>query len=434
MKIYKNNTHIGTLTIKNSGSYTYETNKLEYLSEDDMMGFITPPPLDPEFPIVVNSEDINPGWLCISVEEGFDSYEWTYDTNLFEKVTESSEFGIKYGGNLPEKYLQENVLYLHPKNCEIVYFNDYYLPDVTQLQLIRTNLYLTGIGEFEDGDYWSSSEDSGTDETYYINFLNDTTNLTNDRTLQKYVRPVRNFTSTEIYALGDLAEGGYIFNITNLGGGSFEYEVCAEKIYEVTRMWGLSGVVTGAILTGAENTEIIYDLLLDSGILVNRAVITCVNLNTENDRICTKVEDLIGTKVEVTKEKCKKSYTITEEDLPVECSPVKLYYDIQVIKDDSNNNVGLLVLINLEYYTLDDIVLPAFSQVDMKIVGTTLLYNYTTNVRNDTFRNIKIRVHDNELTGGVLFNYPEHGIFESTIEVTLKNECVKKFYIKYPIS
>ncbi|HHY71191.1 MAG TPA: hypothetical protein GX519_06020 [Thermoanaerobacterales bacterium] len=103
-------------------------------------------------------------------------------------------------------------------------FDDWFLPSLGELSLMRENLYAEGVGDFKDYYYASSTESSET------NFMGNyfPTGLATSGSKQIIVfpvRPIRTFTTTETtYSLRDVGpSGGLIFHID----GTTYYEACA---------------------------------------------------------------------------------------------------------------------------------------------------------------------------------------------------------------
>jgi len=136
---------------------------------------------------------------------------------------------------------------------------DWYLPSYNELLQIYTNLYLESIGDFGIHIYLSSTQNA-TNEAKAYNFqLGLASNPS--KTSSYYVRPVRHFTSSTVFSLGDFGQAGYIFYIDPLGGGSYKYYEAAKVNLEVQKTWGLTtNNIVGTssdIGTGAANTALI---------------------------------------------------------------------------------------------------------------------------------------------------------------------------------
>jgi hypothetical protein len=144
--------------------------------------------------------------------------------------------------------------------------DDWYLPTLNELAQIKTNLFNESIGSFtSDTNYWSSTQNDIS--TAQALLMSDGTSEPLDKDNLMLVRPVRDFTSTTVYALGDFGQAGYIFYITDLGGGLKKYYEAAPVSLETTKTWGLTtNNITGTsatIGTGAANTALIVAVEID---------------------------------------------------------------------------------------------------------------------------------------------------------------------------
>lgn len=103
-------------------------------------------------------------------------------------------------------------------------FDDWFLPSLGELSLMRENLYAEGVGDFKNYYYASSTE---TSETNYMSnhFPTGLAGYRGKNTMVCSVRPIRTFTTTETtYSLRDVGpSGGLIFHID----GTTYYEACA---------------------------------------------------------------------------------------------------------------------------------------------------------------------------------------------------------------
>jgi hypothetical protein len=73
-----------------------------------------------------------------------------------------------------------------------VTYGDWFLPSKDELNLIYRNLFLKGLGGFDDYAYWSSSESSDINSAYSQYFLSGFQGFSN-RYNDFMVRPVRAF-------------------------------------------------------------------------------------------------------------------------------------------------------------------------------------------------------------------------------------------------
>lgn len=149
----------------------------------------------------------------------------------------------------------------------ITNFSDWYLPSKDELNLIYTNLFLTGIAGYSaPKQYQSSSEtDATTAWTQYFLTGGQVPNPKQEPEATAII-PIRNFTSSIIYPLGTPGPaGGWIFNIISLGGGSYTYyEAVPKASVIIGGAWSdittkLLGTTSTAIGTGQANTAAIIN-------------------------------------------------------------------------------------------------------------------------------------------------------------------------------
>jgi len=132
----------------------------------------------------------------------------------------------------------------------------WFLPSLDELALMYTNLKSEGVGNFQDDDYWTSSEYSAT-QARKINFTAGTESfqLKSD---SAFVRPIRKFTAPlREYALRDTGEaGGLIFYID---GTTYYESALAEQAEDVWSNVTASeiGTTGTAVGTGQANTTAI---------------------------------------------------------------------------------------------------------------------------------------------------------------------------------
>ena len=93
-------------------------------------------------------------------------------------------------------------------------FADWYLPDLSELDLIRDNLYLMAIGGIAGAAYWSSEE--GSPGMASVENMVNGIQADVDKNYLYHVRAVRSFTSASpSYSLGDTGPaGGWIFYVS----------------------------------------------------------------------------------------------------------------------------------------------------------------------------------------------------------------------------
>ncbi|MDI9818654.1 MULTISPECIES: DUF1566 domain-containing protein [unclassified Legionella] len=78
-----------------------------------------------------------------------------------------------------------------PCNQTQACYGNWYLPSLAELQLIRQNLYLHGLGQWIAGRYWSSSEDS-VSSAYVFDFGSGAQSST-DKAMEAHVLPIHAF-------------------------------------------------------------------------------------------------------------------------------------------------------------------------------------------------------------------------------------------------
>lgn len=141
-------------------------------------------------------------------------------------------------------------------------YNDWYLPSKNEIEAIYAELHNGGLIDMNN-IYWSSSE-YNSDYSYYFSY-----GLSSyDRKTDPWViKPIRDFISTEVYALRDFEGGGWIFYIEDLGGGNYKYYVAPPNDNDsiTSLQWGASGHTVGGTGTtigaGKSNTATIVAAL-----------------------------------------------------------------------------------------------------------------------------------------------------------------------------
>lgn len=137
-------------------------------------------------------------------------------------------------------------------------YNDWYLPARNQVVKILTEIHDEGLGSFS-GKLMCSTTIKFlllVETFYYWNFNSSVWVTNGDKSTNYKVRPVRDFESTEVYALRDVVGGGWIYDIEDLGGGNFKYYVVADIDLETTTTFGTAGVDTFVVDSndGKQNT------------------------------------------------------------------------------------------------------------------------------------------------------------------------------------
>lgn len=73
-----------------------------------------------------------------------------------------------------------------------VCYSNWYLPSLAELKLLRTNLFLHGIGDFSNGLYWSSTE-MQVNQAQALDFTTGELALLDKASTQARVRPIHSF-------------------------------------------------------------------------------------------------------------------------------------------------------------------------------------------------------------------------------------------------
>jgi len=99
---------------------------------------------------------------------------------------------------------------------------DWYLPSKDELNLLYTELHVNGLGSFSaTNDYWSATEIDSSNA--WRQYFGNGGQASTDKTTSCKIRPVRAFTSTHTYIVGQPSpSGGFIFSVS----GS-NYKECA---------------------------------------------------------------------------------------------------------------------------------------------------------------------------------------------------------------
>ena len=137
----------------------------------------------------------------------------------------------------------------------------WYLPSLQELDDMYDNLWVGGIGWFEDDYYWSSSEYTST-QGYELTMLNGTYQGTNKGTTD-HVRPVRHFSTAHNYAVGSQSNSnGFITYKSDNGDGTWLYYECSQ--FDISTDYAWSNVTSTSVAgtsanrgTGYTNTALI---------------------------------------------------------------------------------------------------------------------------------------------------------------------------------
>ena len=71
-------------------------------------------------------------------------------------------------------------------------YGNWYLPSLSELQLLRANLYDKGLGTFSEGLYWSSNENS-VNQAKSLHWLSGEVTLSDKSSAKPKVRPIHAF-------------------------------------------------------------------------------------------------------------------------------------------------------------------------------------------------------------------------------------------------
>jgi hypothetical protein len=139
-------------------------------------------------------------------------------------------------------------------------FSDWFLPSKDELALMRTELYLFGVGGFAIMDYyWSSSEYVAGNQAWANRISDGNVGSSAKDITNNYVRACRSFTSTTSYSLRDSGPaGGLIFYKS--GNNYLEAAPTDQSAFQ---KWSNVNIVIGttgtAIGTGQANTTAIIN-------------------------------------------------------------------------------------------------------------------------------------------------------------------------------
>lgn len=141
-------------------------------------------------------------------------------------------------------------------------YDDWYLPSKDELFEIE-KIYEIGFekGVFEPNfSLWSSTEDTAT--RAWRHRLSDNFIATANKTDQLKSIPIRDFTSSKIFANGDLGQAGLVFYSEEISPNLFRYYETALSMVDIT-VWSnvnsLIGTTLPGIGEGASNTQMIID-------------------------------------------------------------------------------------------------------------------------------------------------------------------------------
>jgi hypothetical protein len=129
-------------------------------------------------------------------------------------------------------------------------------------------LHNFGVGFFNTDRYYASSTEYPFGGLAYMymserDFSDGSVTSGNKSGPSMYIRPARKFNSSTVYALRDQGPaGGWIFRVTSLGGGLYEYYECTPTNYVRSTWSNITNVEVGtsansAIGMGPTNTAMI---------------------------------------------------------------------------------------------------------------------------------------------------------------------------------
>lgn len=156
--------------------------------------------------------------------------------------------------------------------------SDWFLPSKNELNEVYSILHLSGLGGFSLDviGYYSSTENVGIPAwTCFAQRFDTGAPITSSKNSTRHVRPIRHYTSTNVYVLRGTGEaGGLIFKKTDLGGGLYDYYECWTSDISISQLWtnppqdniAIGATAQGtAIGTGQGNTTAIISQAGHSG-------------------------------------------------------------------------------------------------------------------------------------------------------------------------
>ncbi|MCQ2412119.1 MAG: DUF1566 domain-containing protein [Sphaerochaetaceae bacterium] len=115
----------------------------------------------------------------------------TGKTNTAAIMAVSKQAGIKiYRDQFPENEITDFAAKV-ATSCTAGGKNDWYLPSLDELNLMYNNLKKNGLGQFENANYWTSTQSEM--QSAVINFVNGELLGGKNYEYQNYVRPIRSF-------------------------------------------------------------------------------------------------------------------------------------------------------------------------------------------------------------------------------------------------
>ncbi|MBK6833170.1 MAG: DUF1566 domain-containing protein [Bacteroidetes bacterium] len=144
--------------------------------------------------IIFYIDNTNQHGLIAATNDYINSVGWTsgfsYTTNALDSVLGTGDINtnkiISISGTLST--YAASVCYNSTMNS----YNDWFLPSKFELNLLRNNLYLSGVGNFNSFVYWSSTE-CANGSYAWAQVFSTGQQISSSKNLIRYVRPIRKF-------------------------------------------------------------------------------------------------------------------------------------------------------------------------------------------------------------------------------------------------
>jgi hypothetical protein len=138
-------------------------------------------------------------------------------------------------------------------------YSDWFLPSKDEFNAIQSVLYFGTPILPLSGEYWTSSENNST-TAWRFYYPMASTSVADKPNLKKSI-PCRKLTTTFIFNIGDFVQGGWVFDILDLGGGNFTYFIASTLELVATEWSNITNLAVGttgtAVGNGLANTNAI---------------------------------------------------------------------------------------------------------------------------------------------------------------------------------